>query len=282
MSHHNKRIIDEIVEELKTKQAFNTSKQKDKIDGLTSGKIYSYSTFSTYLKECVAFGKWAQKEHKCKNLASARMYVDEYLKMKIEQKYSPYSIKLYASSLAKLYGVSTKEFITTPKRTRANITRSRKEAIRDKHINPNNPLLDVGRAMGLRRREWENLRKDDLVYKDGSYYIHVRNGKGGKERFSLVLDPMLVKPYFDKAKDGARVFGKISGNIDCHSLRRDYATTLYRRIAPDARALKPSDRIMLRKDAKGVWLSRKEALIVSQNLGHNRVSIICSHYIKME
>jgi len=53
-------------------------------------------------------------------------YVDDYLQRHIDDEYSPYTQKLIACSLAKLYGCSTTDFIPTQARRRTNITRSRK------------------------------------------------------------------------------------------------------------------------------------------------------------
>ena len=42
---------------------------------------------------------------------------------------------------------------------------------------------------GLRLSEVANLRDTDITERDGVRMVHVRNGKGGKERYSVLLDP---------------------------------------------------------------------------------------------
>jgi len=123
MGHKNKQILNEVIETLKSMQSFGGSRHNDKMSGSTRDKIYSFTTFEVYKKKCCEFAKYCQKEHKCKNLAQSRQYVNEFLQMKIDKNYSPHTIKLYSSSLGKLYQEPTTNFIKTPKRERKNITR---------------------------------------------------------------------------------------------------------------------------------------------------------------
>ena len=81
MSHKNKKILDEVIDNLKGMQAFGEPRHLDKINGTTSEKIYSYNTFKTYKGKCCEFALYCKNEHKCKNLKQARQYVDEFLKM---------------------------------------------------------------------------------------------------------------------------------------------------------------------------------------------------------
>jgi len=62
---------------------------------------------------------------RCRTLADVRKYVNPYIQHLIEQGYAPSTQKTIASALAKLYGCSTKDFIPTQDRRRADITRSR-------------------------------------------------------------------------------------------------------------------------------------------------------------
>ena len=134
MGHKNNDIFKELINKLIGMQAFGTSKHIDKQNHDTQNKIYSYSTFENYKKVGISFATYVKKEHKCKNLSQAQQYVGEFLSQKIKQGYSPWSIKLYACALGKLYQVPSNSFIELPTRTRHDITRSREFVARDKHF----------------------------------------------------------------------------------------------------------------------------------------------------
>ena len=131
MSIKNKvSIIGQVKFALDDKLKIGHSKHQDKKLGITNDYIYSWSTYKAYLKHCCYFVKWCKLNHKCKTLDDCKPYINEYLKTRFHL--SPYTIKLEACSIAKLYGCSSYDFIPTPKRHRANITRSRGSAKRDK------------------------------------------------------------------------------------------------------------------------------------------------------
>ena len=112
MGHKNKKSLKQQVdEELRGMLAIGQSKHVDKVIGETSDKIYSYGTFDAYQQQCIAFAVYCKNQHKAKNLADCRQYVNEYLQYNIGKIYSAYTIKLQASALAKLFHCSTKEFI---------------------------------------------------------------------------------------------------------------------------------------------------------------------------
>ena len=135
--------------------AIGQSKHVDKVIGETSDKIYSYGTFDAYQQQCIAFAVYCKNQHKAKNLADCRQYVNEYLQYNIGKIYSAYTIKLQASALAKLFHCSTKEFIPTPPRVRKNIKRSRYPKVSAKVSNLFT-LHDVRRSNAPHSRSWTN------------------------------------------------------------------------------------------------------------------------------
>ena len=190
IGHKNKKSLKQQVdEELRSMLAIGQSKHIDKVTGETSDKIYSFGTFNAYQQQCIAFAVYCKSQHKAKTLADCRWFVDEYLQYNIDKNYSAYTIKLQASALAKLFHCSTKEFIPTPPRERKNIKRSRLAVARDNRYKDgkNDDFIRFCRCTGLRRREVTFLKGDALREEDGKYYIHIRNGKGGRKRISEII-----------------------------------------------------------------------------------------------
>ena len=265
---------------LDSKVRFGHSKHFDKIKGVTADYIYSRSTYRTYLKHGCYFVKWAKSAHACNDLASARQFVDEYLKMRIDSGISPYTQKLEASALAKIYGCSAQDFIKTETRHRVDIQRSRGDKVRDKHFSEkrNQEFVDFCKATGLRRAEISSLRNDQLVYDEqtDSYFLDVI-GKGGRRRLVPILSVDAVERV--KCADGL-VWAKIPNGADIHSYRADYCTAVYNKYARPIDKLPKSDLYCCRCDLKGIWYDKKAMAIASHALGHNRISVIAAHYIR--
>ena len=284
--------------ELLGKMAPGESKHAAKKNGTHTSKIYSYSTLRGYMKHANYFAKWAKEKYNCKTLEDCKQYVEQYLQSRIDSGLAASTIKLDASSLAKLYDCSTKDFnITTPPRLRADITRSRGEAVRDKHfsISNNKDLVDFCRSTGLRRDELEQLRGDKLFYKDDKPYLRIDIGsKGGKVRDVPVIGTKEeIKNVINKMREAGseKVFGKAHNAADIHGFRRDYAQNYYNQLARNTEEI-PYDRINkgtgrayqsevynCRGDKKGIKYDKAAMRIVSQALGHNRISVIAGNYL---
>lgn len=291
-----KTLAYQIKEVLSSKLALGQSKHYDKVSNsyVVKDKIYSLGTLKSYMKHANYFASWAKKEYGVKTLEEARPLVDKYLEARINQGLSPYTIKLEASALAKLYGVSAKEFLPTPSRHRADITRSRGKKVRDSHFSEekNWELVEFCRSTGLRRRELSKLTGDKLLERDGRLFILVdRGSKGGRVREAPVIRNVeLVREKMLAAGTG-KVFPKITGNADIHSYRREYATELYRLLARPIEDI-PYDAVnrgsggryqsevyFCKGDLKGVKLDKRALSEVSQALGHNRISVVAAHYV---
>ena len=226
MGHKNKKsLICQVSENLNSKLTIGESKHQDKINGVSSkDKIYSYGTYNSYLQQSVQFAKWCKTTYKCKTLDDCRRYANEYLKINIEKGMSSYTLKLQVAALCKLYSCSSTDFIPTPARKRKNITRSRNTNIKC--------TTDFERfciCTGLRRREITALRGTALIEIDGKCYIHIRNGKGGRERYAEIVGTAkeieFVVNKMKKAED-QKVFSKIP-YTDIHAMRAIYANRIY-------------------------------------------------------
>lgn len=190
MGHKNhKSLVRQVQERLEDQLRIGQSKYAaQKAEGTQHPEgIFSYETFRTYMKHCNYFAAWAKEEHGCRSLDAARPYVDEWLASR--SGLSASTVKMEASALAKLYGCSTRDFVATRSRHRADITRSRGEAARDRHFSKekNAELVNFCRCTGLRRAELESLRPDQLQQReDGAYFLEIK-GKGGRVRLAPIV-----------------------------------------------------------------------------------------------
>ena len=315
MGHKNKKsLICQVSEKLKSKLAIGESKHQDKIDGVSSSeKIYSFGTYNAYLQQSIQFVRWCKSERKCKTLNECRNYADEYLKQNIDKGLSPYTLKLQVSALCKLYGCSSSDFISTPPRKRKHITRSR-----NTNIKCNTEFERFCLCTGLRRREITALRGTALIEENGQYYIAVHNGKGGRRRIAEIVETSkdidFVVNIMKKAEN-RKVFSKVP-DIDIHAYRAAYAKKVYQKYARNRNDYK-NERLILyhnrlvttytdksevqqyynpdgtlkkgfadvrsayhcRDDKKHICYDRLALLKCSQNLGHNRPSVVADHYL---
>lgn len=290
MGHKNKKsLIRQVQEKLVSQMAAGDSRHLDKAVGpeVTSAKIYSYGTLDAYLQQCCDFVKFVKAEHGAKSLEDCRPHVNEFLQRSIDSGKSSYTIKLQASALAKLYDCSSDQFIGTPARHREDITRSRGEAVRDTHFSEvrNKALVDFCCSTGLRRHELAALT-GDCLRKDsqGNYHIYVRSGKGGKSRSAPVIgnkDQIQNVVNLCAQAGTGKVFSKVHNAADIHSYRRTYCTRLYDATCrPISSLLRgTSERYYCRGSMKGVVLDRASLQVCSQALGHNRISVVVSHYM---
>lgn len=302
-------LLKQIQDNLDGKLAIGESKRNDKIRYLrdetgalirdaggnkivahpdaTRGKIYSWATYKAYLSKCNDFAQWCRNEFGCKNLKQCEAHRNEYIRKLIEEGKSAYTIKLYVCALGKLYNLTSKDFMETPERRRENITRSRNPVVRDGNFSEKNnaELISFCRCTGLRRAELKQLRGTDLMEKDGRFYLYVHtNTKGGKERISPVVgseaEVAAVVDRMKKAGTG-KVWSKVSGHADIHSYRSEYCMRVYKLYARDEKDIADRREIYrCRNDLRGVHYDKKAMLKASQALGHNRINVIASNYLR--
>ena len=291
------------------KNGKNSSRDRDKNnkEDLTQNKIYSYVTYKNYKRSCYKFADFLYKNHKeVRQLKDLKIkHVNNYLQYMVVKGYSAPTINSAKAAIAKLMQVSSKEFLNTPKVKRENITRSRGEAMRDKHISKATECYyaKFTTAIGGRRSEMEELKGADLVIKPltvnikdkyGNIQIktlskkfpqvRIRNGKGGKERFVPIFakDKKELTEIINTFKVAGenKVFGKLPSHYDNHFYRGQYAKRAYKKFARPIREIANKKEIYFcRKDKAGEAFDRKAMLIASQFLGHNRVDVIARHYL---
>lgn len=282
MGHRNKKsLIRQVQERLDSMLAIGQSKYEDKKLDLTKRKIYSWSTYKSYLQQCCQFVRYCKDKHHCKNLADCRQYVGEW--MESRKDLSAYTLKLSASALCKLYGESLEELgITTKRAARSEITRSRGTAKRDAHFSEqkNSDFVEFCRSTGLRRSEITKLRGDQLIERDGEYCIET-TGKGGRFRVITICGD--VELVIGKMKEAGtrKVWKKVPQNADIHSYRADYASRIYLKYARPIEEIPRKERYICRKDKAGIVYDKAAMLEASKALGHNRISVVGEHYLRL-
>ena len=263
-----------------------SKRSEDKAEADTKNKIYSKATFKTYKQQFKHFADWLEKAHpEAETLEDARAFVDDYLRHLIELERSAYSISTAKAAIAKIMGVEATQFIATPPRLRADIKRSRGEAVRDKHISDKKEeeLARFTSATGLRRKEMTMIRAEDLFFENGQAYLNITRGtKGGKSRVAKIVGKTeeetkdIVK--WIQSKQG-RLFNKLSSNYDNHYYRATYANRLYNQLKRDIEDIPTQERYVMRKERAGEVYDKQAMLMVSNALGHNRISVIAQSYL---
>lgn len=314
--------------------AVGQSKKAAMTTGTGQEKIFSFNTYKTYWKHTKYFIAYVKEKHpECTTLKSARKYVGEWLQARTDQGLSAWTVQAEAKALGKLYGISPedKDYFKPPKRNREDIKRSRGDKVRDRHFSKlnNDELIKFCRGTGLRRSELKELRGKDLATRaqieaeisrieaipesqrtpgDTSrlgmlqdtrlfqveYFTHVRNGKGGRERYSPIVGKN-ADQIIGRIRDtppAEKVWQHIHQSADIHGYRAEYATAIYK---AHARAIKdiPYDRVnrgtgkryqsqvyTCRKDEAGKKLDKAAMLVCSKALGHNRISVVADNYIR--
>lgn len=248
--------------------------------------IHSDSTFKTYHAQCMRFVDFCY-EHRVKyDMDKAFKLIPEYGKRLEDDGKSPWTIYTAMNAIAKAYGVSTQELgYKPPKRERASVKRSRYANEMDKHfsVENNKNLITFCQCFGLRRRELEALTGDMMKRsKRGRLCVYVQNGKGGKKRWvpfcGTQKEEKLVVDLMTQASS-TKVFPYVHSKADIHGYRAIYASRLYKSMARPTESLKTSEKYICRKDKAGVVYDKKAMQIVSQALGHNRISVIANSYL---
>lgn len=314
--------------------AFGESKKEAVAEGTEKDKIFSVNTYKNYWKHIKYFLQYIKLKHpECTTLKSAKKYVNEWLQSRTEQNLSAWTVQLEAKALGKLYGIDPDDenYYKPPKRNREDISRSRSDCVRDRHFSKtnNDALIKFCCGTGLRRRELGGLRGKDLVQREQiaaeaeqleripqeerapsvtkrlemlrdalifpqEYFVHVRNGKGGRERLSPVIGKnaaQIVERIADTPAE-EKVWQHIHSCADIHAYRGEYATAIYKAYARPIEEI-PYDRVnkgtgrrfqsgvyTCRKDEAGKKLDKAAMLVCSKALGHNRICVVADNYIR--
>lgn len=298
MGYKNKKSLILLVkEQLDSKLAIGQNKHAAKAAGTYRQYIYSWGTYRTYLQQCCQFVKWCKAAAKAdgskqpKTLEDCKQYVVRYMQH-LQQGYSAYTQKLVLSALCKLYNEYPTEghpfdLQEMPEaRHRADITRSRNAAERDKHFSEenNSDIVTFCKCTGLRRAELLQIRGIDLDGNSNSLMVY-RGTKGGRVRIvPIVGSPKELETVrrLAAAAGNSKIFSNVSSAMDVHYYRSVYCQRIYSKYARSLEQIPQSDRYYCRNDRRGVIYDKKAMLQASRALGHNRISVIAGHYLNLQ
>ena len=263
------------------------SRHADKVKGDDVRRIYSTRTYQTYRQQGKNFAIYA-KSRGCKNLDQAREVVPGYLQSLIDEGKSGYSVRTAASAIGKIYVVDYNNFgVQMPERRRNEITNNRgvSKAVERGHISEKTAekYASILRCIGLRRSEALLARGTDLIEKDGTYYIHIPRGKGGKERTAIIQGTAeeieaVVRKFKDAGKGHVWPAG-IPRDVPVHRYRAEYAERTYKSVARPIEGLNREEKYFCRNDMAGIVYDRTALAYVSKQLGHSRVSVVAVNYL---
>lgn len=268
-------------------------------DGLES--IYSYGTADKYMQVVREYSQYLYDKgvSKYSLLDKTQGYAEQYLKERLDKGYSLYTIKAERSALGKIYGKTIE--IELPTRKTQNINRSRLEVENDKHFSKerNSDLITIATATGTRRSDLKKMRVTDFFYvttdKRKQYmFVHIDKSKGGRNRIALVeptKQKEVEKILADRiANHQEKICTKVHSAMDVHSYRRSYAKEIYTQLSRDKEFREDilqcyparnenvkSDTYISRKTQE--HFDRDSVYIISQCLGHNRLSVSVNHYL---
>jgi integrase len=150
-------------------------------------------------------------------------------------------------------------------------------------------------ATGLRVEEVSNLRKKDIVFKDGKLFVFVERGKNNKQRMAeAIKDNYLensLKEYIKLLKDDDRLFYKkdyiIEKAVDMkfmtHDLRRAFSkiifNTVYKRGIKDSKN-KAVNEVINRLGHEGETNTYKKYLSRDVDFSHTKWDMKPKHKIK--
>lgn len=292
---NRKGIIYETNERLNAKTQFKVSRFEEKkarreagehFWSFSSGLIHSHGTRNAYQQYVMQFVQWARSNHQIRRLDVLDRCADElateYLAERLTQGHSPYTVQAERAALRLFFDDrELAEQLVIPARKREQITRSRKETVREKEFQPANwqPLIQFLLATGLRRAEVTLLKVEDIqrdpVTGDLEVIVKKGHGKGGRPRRVPVLPghEQNVLCLRNGREPQELVFPHIPSHLDIHAIRRKYAQSYYQHLS--GRGLPPLTGRLKRSD-----YDEAAVLQVSKALGHNRKDVILRHYLR--
>lgn len=279
-----KSSIRQCIERLLKMRAFGQSKHQDKLKNNgqpARNKIYSGSTLTGYIAACCRFLRWVRKEHGCNDLVAARQYVGRYLRLRIRKGVSAWTVRTETAALAKLFQCAMADFgVKLPKRRRRDVTQHRGNRWSGHYDSIKHKALELFcRACGLRRHEVAQLRPTDVYRSNkGNVIVHVRQGKGGKERFVIALNNTPLELAEQAAARGDKmIFPHIPKYAPIHTWRRAYAQDLYQRLARPVEEIPRQEQYICCGERAGISYDKRAMQAVSKMLGHSRLDVVTSY-----
>ena len=285
------RIDQEIFDILKRQfeRGKGESRHEKKQKGAFSAQsnfIHSKKTFETYRQQSKTFAKYARGTLGIRRLSDLALTdVGKWLEYRQGCGDSPSTLKTRAAAMAKVLRCSSTDFgFKCPIRRSEDIKRSRNPVKMDGRLNEkiHVDIITVAKGTGMRRVELQRLKPGQLDVRDGQAYITGVHGKNGLERTIPVL-----KKYNDaviniiRKCETTKAFSSIPTYIDVHSYRGEYAKAMYDQLL--AEKIEKGEEIKLDYHTRGaikISVSREVVAQVSPALGHSRISVTITNYLK--
>lgn len=226
---------------------------QEAIAGLTDNQ-----TIRTYKRGCRDFAEWTRDTYGINRASAIRGSVDviqRYADQLQHRGYSAYTIHTYLAPVCKSLGVHMDK-ISKPERRVETISRGRMETAnlqgkREACKAQYSRLVAFQGAVGIRRAELAKLTAGDVVERPDGLYVHIRQGKGGKEQWQRVLpeNRSVVLAIVDGLRPEDRIFcqAELRNKIDLHALRAENAKKAYQYYSSKITA-DPGYRVQLLKE----------------------------------
>lgn len=259
-------------------KAANADRQPDR------DKIHSYNTYKGYLSSSIGFLNWVKEHYGCRYLVDAREHVPEYLMIRRDT-VAASTVAHDASSLAKLYHCGKRDFgVKLPKRERRDYVKNRGDNWVGEYSRELHADLDrLCAGTGLRRCEIPRVSPAQVVVRDGQTWVEGVKGKGGKIRDIPVIREhaafMQELAARAQANGSKRLYtGSIPKRAPIHADRgQRYARSLYLQHARSIKDIPKAEQYRCRKEMRGQIYDKAALWVVTQALGHSRLSVVMNY-----
>lgn len=208
-------------------------------------KIFSFGTMETYQKQVAYFADYVAEHTGTErtSMEDAEQYIQPFINAQAKKGLSPCTINTRLSAITKATGLYNKDF-EHPERHYAECRRGLAPALNDEKNSRNHAvILDANTIIGVRRKELEEIRLEDIRTTDkGHLEIHTI-GKGGKHNINHITKQTeldVIQGYIKQAQTEHRdtLFTKeqLKNDCDLHSCRADRAKNYYNQIIEEMRA----------------------------------------------
>jgi len=263
------------------------AKKQKGVFSMQTNTIHAKDTYKTYRQQSKAFSKYARETLNIRRLKDLKLTdVGVWLTYRQECGDNPSTLKTRAAAMAKVLQCSSTDFgFKCPIRKSEDISRSRNDVKMDDRLNEeiHVDILTVAKGTGMRRVELQRLKPSQLEIRDRQAYITNVHGKNGLIRTVPVLKKYndVVIAIISKCETEKIFSKKIPSYIDIHSYRGEYAKSLYDQILAEKKAR--GEEVKLDYHTRGavkISVSREIAAQVSPALGHKRISVTITNYLK--
>lgn len=249
--------------------------------------IYSTSTFRNYLESCTTFAKYCLTNHpEVRTIKDCEKYCGEYIRNCRDRELSEWSIHKYIYALSCAYHKQPEDLgMEKGIRSRSNVKRCRDAE--EHYLRQEERFQDVVRfckATGARHAEMLRLRPQDFRRREDGELEVFRRGKGGIERWCLVVpeEKQFVLEYIatkqtTRIANEDRLFDKkeVPTKLPLHDCRSYYAVSLYDYY--ENHGFATGNLYHCRKDLSGYVYDKGVLAKVSYDLAHGRDNVVVDY-----